>query len=350
MTRSAKALDAARQIVEDCLREGYFPPDIPSKGRGAHTEAIKRLGELYGLPRSTAGDWIRECGADYSLFRPYQYAALKYGVKELPAYRPNGPVIPEGDFLHVGIIGDAHDSPELPDKSRFEQMGAWVNDMEFDKVVQIGDFLSLDSLTRHAAPGTKNFAELPSFKQDLDSLEDALTAFDRGLGDWNGDKIITLGNHEYRANIYEDNNPQLTGTIVSQLHYVFESHGWRLVPYGEIIFLNGVGLTHAATNAMGKPYGGKTADQRAGGDSTFSLIHGHTHARVIAPSAKIGPMGHVDMISVGCSLPWGHVESYAKHGPSGWWWGVSSALLRAGQITDMNFMSMLDLEYQYGTS
>lgn len=352
--RPERVLRDAKHIVEDCLREGYFPPDLPSKGRGAHTEATKRLQEKYSVPLSTAKDWIsaanssEEWTIDYTLFKPYQYTSVKIERRIIEAYQPDGVTQPEGNAVSVGLIGDAHDSPALSDKTRFERMGKWVADRQFQMLVQIGDFCTLDSLSRHAAPGTKSFADLPSYKQDLESLDEALCNLDLGLSGWDGKKIITLGNHEDRSARYEDSNPQLAGIVTAQLHDVFRSHGWRIVPFGEITFIEGVGLSHAAINTMGKPYGGKTADSRTGNDTVFSFIHGHTHQRVVAPSAKIGPMGHVDVVSIGCSLPQNHVEDYARHGPSGWWWGVSSATLQAGRIMDLSFSSMDDLERRYG--
>lgn len=342
--RSQDVMLDAKEVIQVCLREGYFPPAFSAKGRGAHTEAASRLAEKYGVPTSTAWKWVSsvanddEFKPDYSLFRPYQYQSIRE-VKPVAK--------PEGNGKRLAIIGDAHDSPALPDKSRFEWMGRWAIESGADEVWQIGDFVTLDSLTRHAAPGTKGFADLPSFKDDLDSLEQALEAFERGTKGLPIPKVLTLGNHENRAYAYEDKSPQMSGTVVPLLHQKFEDYGWRLVPYGEIAFVEGVGLSHCAIGMTGKAYGGKTADQRTGNDSTFSFIHGHTHARVMAPSPKIGPLGHVDIVSVGCSLPWGYIEEYATHGPSGWWWGVSTATLMSGSIIDMSFTSMLELERDY---
>lgn len=344
--RPQKVLLDVKEVIQRCLREGYFPPDLNSKGRGAHTEAAKRVAEMYDVPVSTAWKWVSACAAnedhrpDYSLFKPYQYQAVD---KESILLKP------EGKARRLAVIGDAHDSPSLPDKSRFEWMGRWVHDNDFDEVWQIGDFVTLDSLTRHAAPGTKSFAELPSFKQDLDSLELALESFDKGLQGKRVPKVITLGNHEYRAVKFEDSQPQMVGTVVSLLHEMFERYGWRLIPYGEIAWVEGVGFTHAVQGMTGKPYGGKTADQRAGNDSTFTLVHGHTHARTLVPSPKIGPLGHIDVVSVGCSLPWGYVEEYASMGPSGWWWGVTDMSVLQGKIIDLNYTSMLRMEELYGT-
>lgn len=344
-------LKLVRDIIHDCLREGYAPPDLPVKGRAAHSEAVRRLEEL-GHKAGTVWSWIGSLRGtkwepNYGLYRPFQYQAVREGRKVLPAYRPPDVLTPENKGRRVGLIGDMHDSPELTDKSRFYWIGRWLAEQGFDEAVQVGDIATLDSLTRHAAPGTKSFSELPTFQQDLLSLDEALSELDRGLGRCKIRKTITLGNHEYRAVKYEDNNPQMVGTVCDALLAVLRKHGWNPIPFKEIYFVEGVGITHHPVNLMGGAYGGKTANRAAGNDLTFPLIHGHDHKREVVSCAKIGPQGFIETVSVGCALPWGHVEDYAKHGPSGWWWGVCGALLSQGQILDYNFTSMLTLQDKY---
>ncbi len=352
--RPDRHLKLVRDIIHDCLREGYAPPDLPVKGKSAHTETVARLEELGHNP-NTAWTWISAIQStqwkpDYGLYRPFQYQAVREGKRILPAYRPADVLKPDRPAVRMGVIGDAHDSPHDPDKSRFEWMGRWVADQKFDHVIQLGDFATMDSMTRHAAPGTKSFGDLPSFQEDLASVCEALDAFDRGLQGHKCRKEITWGNHEHRADKYEDNNPQMFGIVGNTLRHAFTSRGWRVIPFGEIHFVEGVGFTHHPMNAMGRPYGGKTANSRAGNDLLFSLIHGHDHKREVASCAKIGPQGFIETISAGCSLPWGTVEDYAKHGPSGWWWGVMDVRIAQGQILDQSFTSMLTLEEKYSSA
>jgi hypothetical protein len=53
------------------------------------------------------------------------------------------------------------------------------------------------------------------------------------------------------------------------------------------------------------------------------------------------------MVEVGCGLPWGTVESYARHGLTGWWYGVVPMTVNAGMITDLAFVSMIELRRRY---
>lgn len=343
-----RVLLRVKQVVEDCLRAGYAPPDLPAKGRGAHSAAVLRLMDEFNTKESTAWHWIaRACQEDafrpdYDLYRPFTYQTFKDNGLVNPA-----PLMPDKLGQRVGVIGDMHDAPSLPDKSRFYWIGQWVFENDFDQVVQIGDIASLDSLTRHADPGTKTFADLPSFKQDLDSLRQALSAFERGLGGKKIKKIITLGNHENRADRYEERNPQMTNLVHNALVMLLEEFDWTVIPFGEWYMVEGVALTHHVLNVNNRAFGGKTADQRTANEAVCSIIHGHTHQRQFYSAAKVGPFGSVEIISVGCALPWGVVENYAKHGPSGWWWGVSDFHLVQGQVASSNFTSMMDLEKWY---
>jgi hypothetical protein len=53
------------------------------------------------------------------------------------------------------------------------------------------------------------------------------------------------------------------------------------------------------------------------------------------------------MVEIGCGLPWGTVEHYARHGLTGWWYGVAPMTVRDGAITDLNFVSMITLRDRY---
>jgi len=55
----------------------------------------------------------------------------------------------------------------------------------------------------------------------------------------------------------------------------------------------------------------------------------------------------VSVVNVGCALPHGHVEDYAKHATNGWSWGVTMLGIENGQIVDHQFVSMSTLEDRY---
>jgi hypothetical protein len=244
-------------------------------------------------------------------------------------------------------IGDAHDSPHLP-KDRFRWMGKHAQAIGCDYVVSIGDFLTLDSLNSHIPNDTLQGKSKNAFSVDMDSGQEALAAFDRGLEGHKPRRHVTLGNHERRAWTYEDMNPEAQNLLTGPLTCMFEQHGWTWTEYGEFYFLGGVGFIHAALNRLGKTYGGKNAEQTIANDAVFDMCIGHSHLRRAHKAAKIGPSKHVNVLNLGCALPHGYVEPYALHSTTGWSWCVNEITISGGHIESSSEVSMLELERRYG--
>ena len=109
--------------------------------------------------------------------------------------------------MKVIAIGDTHDAPDV-DKQRFRWFGKYIRKVKPDAVVQIGDFITLDSCTHYIPDDTYSARiEKPTFIKEMDSFDDACYEFNYGLGNYEVKKYITLGNHERRLWRYEDKNP-----------------------------------------------------------------------------------------------------------------------------------------------
>jgi len=154
---------------------------------------------------------------------------------------------PSGGGYKVLAIGDAHDDPHIP-KDRFRWFGKHAAAMDADYVVQIGDWATLDSLNTHIPNETLAAKTKNPFIDDLVSLQGSIEAFNGGLSDHKCKKVVTLGNHERRAWLYEDQNPESAGLLTGPLLAAFEAGGWETRPYGEIFYLGGVGFVHAGLN------------------------------------------------------------------------------------------------------
>lgn len=347
---STETLKQTISLVEDALRDGFGPPWA---GGGAIEEAGKRalaagmirsigtFNSRYSLAKRTIGE------PDWALWRATNYQRPMGATTQIGAYEPQETVRPTGKKVKVCVIGDAHDDPRLEDKDRFKWMGRWCAHEAPDYVIQLGDWGTFDSMSKHAQPGSLSKQLQPSWMQDLESLHLSIGAFEKGLKG-KVKKIMTAGNHKDRVARYEDSNPDIAGALVPQWKQLFQSEGWRIHEFGEYAFIEGVGFIHYIVNGMGRAYGGKTGNQRAGNDSVFSIVHGHDHRLERTSAPKVGPFKPVEVISAGCSLPWGWVEPYAKLSPAGWWWGVSTLTIQEGMILDMQATSMLTLEEKFG--
>lgn len=252
---------------------------------------------------------------------------------------------PRTSKIRVVCIGDAHDSPDIPDKSRFEWIGAYVRDVKPDVVVQIGDFATLDSLNSHVPDDTLDGRLKPSFENDMGSLNLALQAMQLdGV-----EKHCTLGNHERRLFLYEQSHPPMAGKLVCSLDDVFTNNGWTYSPYGQVTYYGGVGFVHVPLNRLGKTFGGKNAENTVANELLHDLVFGHSHIERTTRYSKIGPNNYVISCNVGCALPDGHVESYATHSMSGGWsWGIMDMEIQHGHIQGRNWVSMAHLSEKYG--
>jgi len=251
--------------------------------------------------------------------------------------------------IRVLAIGDAHDSPKLEDKSRFYAMGKLARERGVSHVVQIGDFGDFDSVSTHVAADTIEGKLNNPYTTDIVSLSRAMDEFDEGLGSHSVTRHVTMGNHERRIYIYENQHPQIEGMLTSELEQTFKDHGWSFTPYGEFYFLGGCGFIHAALNRLGKTYGGKMAESTIANDAVFDIIVGHSHVRKDHRAPKIGPHKHVTVLNLGCALPQGYTQNYVYHSQlAGWWYGVNVLTIQGGQIVGIEGISMSELTHLFG--
>lgn len=353
---SDKILRETVAIYEQALKDGARPVNQFGPGRSAARLAGERAVES-GFVQSINAFETRLRVAidrgiipDESVYRParYQQPMPRTVIQHAPPDEIAAH-LPDGDITRVLVIPDLHHDPRHPD--RYEVM-KWIArfgaSRNIPRVVQLGDWLTMDSVSRHDRNETYAGRLKPTIKQDLECLVTSLRTFREAQGDWKPKLDCTLGNHEYRLWAWENANPESYGMFTGEMLNAFGSYGWRTTPFGEIKYIDGVAYTHAPINGVGRAMGGKTASHRSGALMTVPLVHGHTHALEIYRDKKHGPVSHVAIIQAGCALPWGTIEQYALHGPGGWWYGVLVLTVQGGEITDYEAVSMLTLERDFG--
>lgn len=355
-------IERAVRLVESMLRKGYAPPGGPGSGTG-RKQAILAAGQeaiRLGWARANAEptNFIRHRigvaearglrGVNWKI-KPRKAKTKKPRRAPTPSARvsvPRGPAMAIPKTVRVLVIPDVHLCPSSPDVSRMEWIGRHAAEMDPDEIVQLGDLGTFDSVNRHAQPGTIEHAKNPRVLADFDVLARGLDRFDRGLGRCRARKRITKGNHENRLDRFENDNPQCQGMFADRFDEIANKAGWGVTPFSEYSFIEGVAFIHHAVNGMGRAYGGKTAPSRIANDSTFSIVHGHTHQRHSVAAPKMNA-GMVRVISAGCALPQGHIEAYAKHSLTGWSYGVMGLTIRSGQILDEEWISMETLKRRH---
>lgn len=321
-------------------------------------QAITFLAKRLGISTATIYTRLRADGPIARAF-PDLYLQFLEANKPQPARQVDVPPTgrprvtvragssPGGETIRVCAIGDTHDSPTLP-KDRFKWFGRHIAKTRPDKVVQIGDFGDFHSCSSHEPIGSLSAALKPSYKRDLESLEEALGLIHKEISGSGIPLHLVEGNHEDRVYRFQDLHPEADGMFVSALQDVFARYDWRTKPYGEFLFIGGVGFVHAPKTIMGRAYGGKNSEQQIGNDALFSIVWGHTHRSVFKQVPKIGPSQHIEVLNLGSAMPQGYIASYAGTATTGWTYGIYDLELRGGHIVGHRFIGMDSLREMYG--
>lgn len=271
----------------------------------------------------------------------------KEALKEAqrPRFTVRQDVYAKGDKIKVLVIGDAHDSPHIPDKSRFTWIGKHINDTRPDVVLQIGDFMTADSVSAHTGNHTLEGKSKPSFNDDINSFRLALDALNSEIK-YTPEKHCTLGNHERRVYVYENEHPEVDGRLSCDIDLAFKARGWTYSPYGQPTFYGGVAFLHAAINRLGKTFGGKTAENQIANESLTDVVIGHSHIKRVVKYPKLHHR-HITVANAGCALPEGYIEDYAQHAQTGWSYGLMTLTIKDGHIRDDEWVSMGTLQERY---
>ena len=248
----------------------------------------------------------------------------------------------------VCVIGDLHDAPGIP-KERLRWLGKHIKNTKPDQVVQIGDFLSLDSCCWHIDNATMQARKNKgTFIDDINSFDAALEELNKGIGNYKVKKHCTLGNHENRLWKWEDRNPEYYNMGKRELFGTLKKYGWTASEYGEFYFIDGVGFTHVPFNVMGREFGGVSVERNIGQSSLFDVVFGHTHKFNDVRFPKIGNSNYIRVENVGCWLHMNHIESYSKLSTTGWFWGVVDISIYNSKIQEVRTTTMDTLELTYG--
>ncbi|MFA6043605.1 MAG: hypothetical protein WC718_01360 [Phycisphaerales bacterium] len=291
---------------------------------------------------TAAYELVGEWEPDWSLFRPRQYQHAPPGLPLIPSQDHVVEDDPEGDPMHVAVIGDAHDSPHLRDKSRFRWLGAYIEERGLERVVSVGDWMTMDCFSSHSDRATFSGFAKPTFDQEIDSFHESQRAFQDGLGGHKPKKFITFGNHENRARTYDDYHPDGISHWM-KVEEAFAQWGWRTRLYGEYLFLSGVGFVHVPLNGRGKPMTQNQQPNKAMCDT----VHGDDHRATQMTDFKSGPFRSPTIYSAATALPPGFIEGFANKGGSTWRTGICEATLW-GAVRRWSFEEMILLKRRYG--
>lgn len=218
------------------------------------------------------------------------------------------------------VIPDAHVSPGQ-DLTRFKKLGQLIVDKQPDRIISLGDFLSLDSMSGWDLAKSGNM-EGKRYSEDIQAGKDALQLMLQPLKNMQGQQryagasvytprmVFIKGNHCDRVDRYLETRPELKEHMSVDKDLELNKFGFSdIVAYRESIEFDGVLFTHAPMNAANQPVSGKYAIHRAAEMTAKSLVFGHTHRQEVVNYYRHGS-GELTQIVTGGALFEG-TDSYA---------------------------------------
>ena len=205
------------------------------------------------------------------------------------------------------------------------KIGRYIVEKKPDIVVCIGDFADMPSLSSYDV-GKKSF-EGRRYLADVKAAQDAMQALMQPLIDFNDNAartkhkqyhprlVMTLGNHENRISRAVNDDPKLDGVLsVDALGY--QGFGWEVVPFLDVIVLEGVAFSHYFTSGlMGRPVSSASA---ALNKKHMSVVQGHQQGLQIATGYKADGALLTSVIAGSC---YEHDEDYMSSQGNKHWRG-----------------------------
>ena len=231
------------------------------------------------------------------------------------------------------VIGDCHVEAD-DDLRRFKALGLFIKDVQPENIIQIGDFISIDSLSawdknkRLKMEGRRFQVELDHARDAVDLIMGPMVRENFRRAKINKKKykprMIALdGNHEDRFYRYLDSNPELVGVVDMDESLGWSAYGWERVPYRQYANIDGVDFTHAPMNGMNQPLGGVYIAHRAALAHVRPVVFGHTHRFLMGSYTAHGEHARqVQTVNVGCFFE--GIPDYAKGSIASldWWRGL----------------------------
>lgn len=226
------------------------------------------------------------------------------------------------------VIPDTQVKPGVP-VDHLSWIGRYIVDHfagQDIKIIHLGDHADMPSLSSYDK-GKKSM-EGRRYMEDIKAANDGFTALNQPLIDYNQHKrdlkekqwwperYITLGNHEFRINVAVENDAQLEG-LLSIDHLNYTDHGWKVIPFLQPLFLDGIGYVHYWQNPMtGKPLGGQAASRIKTIGHSFTMGHQQTldyTIRFVKGKSQHG------LVAGSCYL---HDETYKGYQSNAHWRGI----------------------------
>lgn len=169
------------------------------------------------------------------------------------------------------------------------KLGRYVIEKQPETIVCLGDFADMPSLSSYDV-GKKSFEgrryihDIEAVRIGMDALVSPIWFFNEkqrknGKKQYKPRMVMCLGNHEHRINKAVENDAKLEG-MLSVYDLGYESFGWEVFPFLEVVVIDGVAYSHYFTSGvLGRPATSAAAQLNK---KHMSCVAGHQQGLQIA--------------------------------------------------------------------
>lgn len=249
------------------------------------------------------------------------------------------------------VIPDAQVKPGVP-LDHLDWLGRYIADKQPDVIVNIGDFADMPSLSsfdvgKKSFEGRKYTADINSVWEGMIKLMDPMNALQEQQKRnkkkvYNPRLVLTIGNHENRIDRAINNDRKLED-LMSLDDLPYESFGWEVYPFLEIVMIEGIAFSHYfVTGTAGRP--STTANAQLNKQHS-SCVAGHQQGLQIATGKRSDGSLLTSIIAGSFYL---HDEDYmGVQGNKHWRGALMLHNCQDGQF-DLNLLPMSYLRGKYG--
>jgi len=237
----------------------------------------------------------------------------------------------KSSLTDILIIPDAHADPRF-DNERFDLLGRYIADRRPDKIVCLGDFADMPSLSSYDK-GKKSF-EGRRYKDDVFSTIDAQQRLFLPTNEYNyrrsrtqlykPAKYMILGNHDSdRGRIGKalSLQPELDG-VISAKDLRYQDFWDSVTDFKDTLVVEGIAFSHFfASGVNGNPIGGENIASSMLKKLMQSAVSGHTHVLDHAIRTRADGTRAFGLCA-GCYVHPDYKEGWNANTVDKWWNGV----------------------------
>lgn len=222
-------------------------------------------------------------------------------------------------------IGDTQIRANVP-QDHLPWVGQALVEYEPDVIVHAGDHYDMPSCGDHDKPGSLA-VEGQRYKDDIETGRHAFDVLCKPMENhiaalrknhkrrWEPRKLVTIGNHEDRADRVAKANPRLLGTV-GTADCTFRD--WEIYPFLERVFIDGICYSHYFQNTHSSyPIGGEISTRLS--KIGCSFVQGHEQGRRIGEKIMGSGKTLYGIVNGSCYL---HIENYRGRQGQRHWRGV----------------------------